>query len=81
VVSTRSVPRSCKLDKVGAMIQLWDIGQPVRTLAEDIVRIRCKKTASEDVGDLMCAAVNIDLYRICKPERLLYLRAMCISGQ
>jgi hypothetical protein len=28
--------------------QLWDIRQPVKTLAEDIVRIRYQETTSED---------------------------------
>jgi hypothetical protein len=32
---------------VEEMSQLWDIRQPVKTLTEDIVRIRYRETASE----------------------------------
>jgi hypothetical protein len=38
---------------VGAMSQLWDIHQPVRTLAEDIVRICYQETTSED-SETLC---------------------------
>jgi hypothetical protein len=33
------------------MSQLWDIRQSVRTLAEDIVRIRYQQTTSEDIEE------------------------------
>jgi hypothetical protein len=36
-----------------ALSELWDIRQPVRTLAEDIVRIRYQETTSEDIEDFM----------------------------
>jgi hypothetical protein len=39
--------------------QLWDIRQPVRTLAEDIVRIHYQETTSEDIEDFMCGAVTV----------------------
>jgi hypothetical protein len=41
------------------MSQLWDIRQPVRTLADDIVRIRYQEMTSEDMKDFMCAAVIV----------------------
>jgi hypothetical protein len=41
------------------MSQLWDIRQPVRTLAEDIVRILYQETTSEHTEDFMCAAVTV----------------------
>jgi hypothetical protein len=44
---------------VGAMSLLWDIRQPVRTLAEDIVKIRYQETTSEDIEDCICAAVTM----------------------
>jgi hypothetical protein len=56
-------------DLVGAMSQLWDIRQPVRTLAEDSVKIRYQETTSEDTEDFMCAAVTV-IFRVCKPVRL-----------
>jgi hypothetical protein len=56
------------------VIQLWDIRYPVRTLAEDIVRIRYKETASEDIEDFMCAAVTV-IFRVCRPVRLLWLKS------
>jgi hypothetical protein len=39
---------------VGTVSQLWDIRQRVRTLAEDIVRMRYQETTSEDIEDFMC---------------------------
>jgi hypothetical protein len=50
--------------------QIWDIHQPIRTLAEGIVKIRYKETTSEDVEDLMCATVTV-IFRVCNPVRLL----------
>jgi hypothetical protein len=47
------------------MNQLWDIRQPVRTSAEDIVRIRYKETTSEDVEDFMYAAITV-IFGVCK---------------
>jgi hypothetical protein len=44
---------------VGATSQLWDIRQPVRSLAEDIVRIRYQETTNEDMKDCMCTAVTM----------------------
>jgi hypothetical protein len=55
---------------VETMNQLWDIREPVRALAEDIVRIRYQETTSEDVEDIMGAAVTV-IFRVCKPARLL----------
>jgi hypothetical protein len=54
------------------MSRLWDILQPVRTLAEDTVRIRYQETTSEDtlVEDFMCVAVAV-IFRVCKRVRLL----------
>jgi hypothetical protein len=46
------------------MSQLWDIHQPVSTLAEDIVRISYQETTSEYIEYFMCPPV-------CKPVRLL----------
>jgi hypothetical protein len=43
------------------MSRLWDIRQPVRTLAENIVRIRYEKMTSEDIEDFMCAAATVML--------------------
>jgi hypothetical protein len=54
------------------MNQLWDIRQPVRTLAEDIVRIRYQETTSEEIEDFMCAEVTV-IFRMCKQMRLLQL--------
>jgi hypothetical protein len=51
-------------------VQLWDICQPVRTLAENTVRIRHQETTSEDMEDFMCAVVTV-IFRVCKPVRLL----------
>jgi hypothetical protein len=42
---------------VGTMFQLWDIRQPVRTLTENIIRIRYQETTSEDIEDFVCALV------------------------
>jgi hypothetical protein len=55
---------------VAAMSELWDIRQPVRTLAENIVRIRYQETTSEDQEDFICAAVTV-IFKVCKPVRLL----------
>jgi hypothetical protein len=44
---------------------LWDIHQPVRTLAEDIVKIRYQETTSEDTEDFICAAVTV-IFRVCE---------------
>jgi hypothetical protein len=55
---------------VGAVSQLWDTRQPVRTSAEDIVVIRYQETTSEDKEDFVCAAVTV-IFRVCKPLRLL----------
>jgi hypothetical protein len=49
---------------------LWDIRQQVRTLGENIVRIRYQETTSEDIEDIICAAVTA-IVRACKPVRLL----------
>jgi hypothetical protein len=54
------------------MSQLWDIRQPVKTLAENIVRIRYKETTSEDMEEFMCAAIAV-VFGVCKPMRLLQL--------
>jgi hypothetical protein len=51
--------------------QLWDICQLVRTVAEDIVRIRYQEMHSEDIEDFKCAAVTV-IFKVCKPVRLLY---------
>jgi transcription initiation factor TFIIIB Brf1 subunit/transcription initiation factor TFIIB len=56
--------------QVGAMSQLWDIRQPIRTLAENIVRIRYQETTNKDIEDFMCAAITV-IFRRCKPMRLL----------
>jgi predicted metalloprotease with PDZ domain len=55
---------------VGAMRELWDIRQPVRTLAENTVKICYQETTSEDIEDFMRAAVT-GICRVCKPVRLL----------
>jgi hypothetical protein len=52
------------------MSHLWDIRQPVRTLAEDTVEIRYQETASEDIENFMFAAVTV-MFRVCNPVRLL----------
>jgi hypothetical protein len=57
---------------IGVMSELWDIRQPVRNSAEDIVRICYQETTSEDIEEFMCAAVTV-IFRECKPVRLLYL--------
>jgi hypothetical protein len=41
------------------MSQLWDIRQPVRMLAENIVRIRYQETTGKGIEDFMCAAVTV----------------------
>jgi hypothetical protein len=55
---------------VEAMSQLWDIRQPVRTLAEDSVKIRYREMTSENIENFMCAAVTV-IFRVCKLVRLL----------
>jgi hypothetical protein len=40
---------------------VWDIRQPVRTLAEDSVKVHYQGTTSEDIADFMCAAVTVIL--------------------
>jgi hypothetical protein len=55
---------------VGTMSQLWDIHQPVRTLAKNIVRNHYQEMTSEDIEDFMCAAVTV-IFGVCKPVRLL----------
>jgi hypothetical protein len=45
------------------MSELWDIRQSVRTLAEDVIRISCQETSSEDIR-LMRAAVTV-IFRVC----------------
>jgi hypothetical protein len=54
------------------MNQLWDILQPVRTLAENIVGISYQATISEDilVVYFMCVTVTV-IFRVCKRVRLL----------
>jgi hypothetical protein len=54
------------------MSHLWDIRQSVRTLAEDIVRIRHKEMTIEDIEDFIYAAVIV-IFRVRKVVRLLYL--------
>jgi hypothetical protein len=54
------------------MSELWGIREPVRTLAEDVVRIYYQETTSEDRRLDMCAAVTVT-FRVCKPMRLLQL--------
>jgi hypothetical protein len=56
--------------QVGAMSQLWDIRQPIRTLAENLVRIRYQETTSEDIEEFMFAAITV-IFRRCKRVRLL----------
>jgi hypothetical protein len=63
------------------MRELWDIPQPVRTLAEYIVKNRYQETSSEKIEDFMCAAVTM-IFRVCKPVRLVWLLVVvCISVQ
>jgi hypothetical protein len=50
------------------MSQLWNIHQPIRTLAEDIVKIRYPETTLEDTEDFMCVVV---IFKVCKRVRLL----------
>jgi hypothetical protein len=50
--------------------QLWDIRQPVRTITEDIIKIRYQETTSEDIEVFTCVAVTV-IFRVCKPVRLL----------
>jgi hypothetical protein len=52
------------------MSLLWDNRQPVRTLAEKIVRICYQETTSEDLENFMCAEVTV-IFRVCKPLGLL----------
>jgi hypothetical protein len=42
---------------------LWDIRLPVRTLAEDIVRIRYQETTSEEIEDYVCCSYS-DLHSV-----------------
>jgi hypothetical protein len=39
--------------------ELWDIRQLVRTLAEDIVKIRYQETTSEAINDFVCVCVQL----------------------
>jgi hypothetical protein len=59
----------------GAMSELCDIHEPVKTLAEDTVRIRYQEMTSEDTEDFMCDEVTV-IFRGCKPVRLLELLAV-----
>jgi hypothetical protein len=52
------------------MRELWDIRQLVRTLAEDIIKIRYQEKTSGDIEDFMCVAVTV-IIRVFKPVRLL----------
>jgi hypothetical protein len=52
------------------MSQLCVIRQSVRTLAEDVIRIRYQETTSQDGEDFMCASVTLT-FSVCKPVRLL----------
>jgi hypothetical protein len=52
--------------------QWWDIHQPVRMLAEDIVRIHYQETTSEGIEDFMFTAVTV-IFTVCKPVRLLQI--------
>jgi hypothetical protein len=46
------------------MSELWDISQPVWTLAEDIIRICYQETTSEDKWEIFaCAVVIYEVYR------------------
>jgi hypothetical protein len=65
------MPRGYKWDKF-RVSQLWDICQPVRTLAEDIFRIHYQEMNNVDVEDFMFAAVTV-IFRVCKPVRMLQL--------
>jgi hypothetical protein len=47
--------------RVGAASQLWGIRQPVRMLAEDIVRICYQETTSEDVENFIYNVVTVIL--------------------
>jgi hypothetical protein len=49
---------AASLGVIGAMSQLWDIRQPVRTLADDIVRVRYRETTSEDRRYYMCCSYS-----------------------
>jgi hypothetical protein len=57
-------------ETAGAMSQLWDIRQLVRTLTEDIFMICYQETTSDDIKDFMCAAVTM-IFRVCKLVKLL----------
>jgi hypothetical protein len=50
------------------MSQLWDIRQPVRTLAGDIVKIRYQETTEDSI----CAKVTL-IFKLCNPVMLLLL--------
>jgi hypothetical protein len=58
------------------MSQLWDICQPVRTIADDTVRFRYQETTNEGIEEFMCATVTV-----CKPVRLLELLAVCSQNR
>jgi hypothetical protein len=38
---------------------MWDIRQPARMPAEDIVKIRYQETTGEDIEDFMCSEVTM----------------------
>jgi hypothetical protein len=67
----------CNFDFDFDFSQLWDIRQPMKTLTEDIVKIRYQVTTGEDIEGWMCAAVTV-IFRMCKPVRLLWLLAVTI---
>jgi hypothetical protein len=56
------------LDWAG-MSQLEDIHQPVRTFAEDIVKIHYQDTTNEDMEDYVCVAVTM-IFRVSKSVAL-----------
>jgi hypothetical protein len=43
----------CDMDASLGVSQLWDIRQPVRKLAEDIVKIHYQETTSEGIEDFI----------------------------
>jgi hypothetical protein len=62
---------------------MWDICQPVRAIAEDVVRIRYQEATNEDMGDFMCVVVIV-IFRLSKQLNslfCLYLRVVYISCQ
>jgi hypothetical protein len=62
--------------------QLWDIRQPVETLAEDTVRIRYQEMTTEDIEDFMCAAVTV-IFSVNQwgCYSYLYIWVVCTSVQ